>query len=137
MKIFIPLGVAFCVNAQSSQQPAAPARPRARETRATRPPLFFKEVWKQTEAGGEHAIDPALAVSNPNLELRLYGDKNMQEFGKAGDDSNPIHLWTGLCATNCAATLRDKNNYVDLTGLARIRWNVKTSGFQKVHPILK
>jgi hypothetical protein len=33
--------------------------------------------------------------------------------------------------------LRDKGNYVDLTGLARIRWQTKVSGFHKVHPIVK
>jgi hypothetical protein len=33
--------------------------------------------------------------------------------------------------------LRDKANFVDLTGLARIRWVTKTSGFQKVHPVVK
>ena len=36
-----------------------------------------------------------------------------------------------------AATLRDKNNYVDLTGLARIRWVTRVSGFHVVRPLVK
>lgn len=106
--------------------------------KATRAPLFFKEEWKQSEKGGEHPVDPAEAVSNPNLELKVYGDvKNLLETGAPGDETNPTHLWTGTCEKTCAATLRDKNNFADLTGLARIRWVTKTSGFQKVHPLIK
>ena len=36
-----------------------------------------------------------------------------------------------------AVALRDKANFADLTGLARIRWNLKTSGFHQVRPALK
>jgi hypothetical protein len=32
---------------------------------------------------------------------------------------------------------RHKANYADLTGLARIRWNTKTSGFHQIRPIVK
>ena len=86
---------------------------------------------------GEHAVT-ADATASPNLELKLYGDgKNIQETGIAGDAGNPIHLWTGLCAANCAATLRDKENFVDLTGIAKIRWVTKVSGFHQVHPVIK
>ena len=33
--------------------------------------------------------------------------------------------------------LRDKNNMADLTGLARVRWTTKMSGFHQVRPIVK
>ena len=110
----------------------------AAPTRAGRPPLFFREEWKQVPGGGEHPIT-ADAVANPNLELKLYGSssKEIQLTGAAQDENNPIHLWSGLCATPCAAALRDKNNQVDLTGLARIRWVTKVSGFHQVRPIVK
>jgi len=106
--------------------------------RAARPGLFFREEWKVAPGGFEHAVSQD-AVSNPNLELKLYGptSKELQETGKAGDDGNPLHIWTGLCSTPTALALRDKNNYVDLTGLARIRWVTKVSGFHKVRPIVK
>lgn len=54
-----------------------------------------------------------------------------------GNEDNPPHLWTGLCASTCAAALRDRNNYVDLTGMAKIRWLIHTSGFHEVRPIVK
>jgi hypothetical protein len=109
-----------------------------RPARAVRPPLFLKEEWKQLPSGGEHPVTLA-ATGNPTLELKLYGpsSKDIQLTGKEGDENDPIHLWTGLCTSNCAAALRDKNNYVDLTGLARIRWVTKVSGFHKIRPIVK
>jgi len=36
-----------------------------------------------------------------------------------------------MCTTPCAVALREKNNYADLTGLARIRWVTKVSGFMR------
>ena len=116
-----------------SAQPAAPRR-----EGGLRPSLFFREEWKQLPSGGEHAVTTE-APGNANLELKLYGasGKEIQLTGNAGDDSNPIHLWTGLCVSTCAAALRDKSNFVDLTGLGRIRWVTKVSGFHKVRPIIK
>src|SRR6185436_19577101 len=105
---------------------------------ARRPALFFREEWGQTEKGGEHPTGPE-SVTNANLELKLYGPtgKEVLLTGAKGDDNNPIHLWTGLCTTPCAVALRDKTNLADLTGLARIRWVTKMSGFHKVRPIVK
>ena len=57
--------------------------------------------------------------------------------GSAGDENNPTHLWTGMCTSPCGATLRDKTNMVDLSGLARIKWNTKMSGFHQVRPLVK
>jgi len=106
--------------------------------RATRPPLFLKEEWKQTPANDEHPVTQQ-SIGNPNLELKLYGStsKEVQLTGRPGDENNPTHVWTGTCSTPCAVALRDKTNFADLTGLARIRWNTKTSGFHQVRPILK
>ena len=137
----LALGVLFGVMAQ---QPGAEgagkgkAKGKGKEGSGAHSPLFFREEWGQTAKGGEHDTGPE-SVSNPNLELKLYGTtaKSIQLTGAAGDDTNPIHLWTGLCSTVCSATLRDKNNYADMTGLAKIRWVTKVSGFHKVHPILK
>jgi hypothetical protein len=71
--------------------------------------------------------------------LKLYGPtgKEILLTGRAGDESNPIHPWTGMCTTPCGLALRDKTNFADLTGLARIRWNTKTSGFHQVRPMVK
>jgi hypothetical protein len=130
------LGALLAVGLSPSVNAQEPGRGRGGPPRATRPPLFFREEWKQTPAGGEHPINVSEALSNPNLELKLYG-KEILLTGSAQDQNNPIHLWTGTCATPCAVALRDKNNYADLTGLARIRWTTKVSGFHQVRLIVK
>jgi hypothetical protein len=38
---------------------------------------------------------------------------------------------------NCAITLRDRNNDVDLSGVATIKWRTGVSGFHCLRPILK
>ena len=96
------------------------------------PPLFFKETWKQ--APGNVPVTQAFVV-NPNLQLNLYGT-GKEDFGVTSEGNVP-HIWTGLCATSCALTLSDKENLVDLTGKAKIRWFTKTSGFHEVRPVLK
>jgi hypothetical protein len=127
---------AVSVVAQQGNAPAA--TPAARPPARSRAPLFFREGWKQTPAGGEHPVTPE-SVANPNLELKLYGTtgKDVQLTGAATDENNPTHVWTGLCSTPCAVAFRDKNNFADLSGLARIKWVTKVSGFHQVRPIVK
>jgi hypothetical protein len=136
----IPLAiVGAAAFAQQPAQQLTPAQIRFGERAPLQQaPLFFREEWKTGPSGGEHPATQD-AVTNPSLELRLYGEssKEIQELGKAGDSTNPPHVWSGLCTSPCAVTLRDKNSYVDLTGLAKIRWLTKVSGFHQVHPILK
>jgi len=55
----------------------------------------------------------------------------------AGARTDPPNLWTGVCQTPIAVTLRDPASYVDLTGLARIRWVTRVSGFHVVRPVVK
>ena len=163
--LFVTLSASSVVLAQ---QPAPPGLP----------PLFLREEWRQRDRPAdapanfvpEAGVTPA-AVTNPNLELRLY-DPNAtsiagyakqppagsvardwsgpaciqlagynqnpppKEVG-AGTRTDPPNLWTGVCQTPVAATLRDKNNYVDLTGLARIKWVTRVSGFHSVRPVVK
>ena len=128
--ILITLGF---VGPTLAQQAAAP-----RPAPVRRPSLLFKEEWKQNEKGDEHPVTQQ-SIANPDLELKLYGpsSKEVQLTGKADDENNPIHVWTGLCTTPCAVAFRHKASMADLSGLARIRWNTKMSGFHRVRPILK
>ncbi len=135
--------LAVSAGVASAQQPAAggarqgQAGAAARPGPARRPPLLFKEEWKQNEKSDEHPVSQE-SIANPNLELKLYGQSHeVLLTGKAGDENNPIHVWTGMCTTPCAVALRDKTNMADLTGLARVRWTTKMSGFHKVRPIVK
>ena len=115
-----------------AQEPAATKKGGPRRTA-----LLFKETWKDTP-GGEHPVHPD-SLSNPSLELKLYGPSGnqIQVTGASTDENNPVHVWTGLCTTPCGAAFRDKENLADLTGLARIRWTHKVSGFHQIRPLLK
>jgi hypothetical protein len=102
------------------------------------PPLFFKEAWQIN--GPAHAIAPGEHVlTNPNLELKLYGPSaNAADPDKRiWISTPPTNIWTGMTTTPFAATLRDKENYVDLTGLAKVRWITRASGFHVVRPVVK
>lgn len=103
---------------------------------AARPVLVFKEEWKNS-TGAEHPFAPE-DVSSSGLDFKVYGVKTTDVLVTgSGRDGDPIHLWTGLCPAACAVTLKDKTNFVDLTGLARIRWVSKVSGFHGVRPVIK
>lgn len=137
---FVPFALVCAAFAQ--QQPTqelTPAQVRLGERAPLpRPPLFLREEWKMAPKAGEHAVTQE-AIGNPNLDLKLYGvsGKDIQVLGNVDDANNPPHVWSGLCTSPCAAAFRDKNSYVDLTGLGKIRWLTKVSGFHQVHPIVK
>src|SRR5580692_5843446 len=144
VKSLIPLTIACGAFALGiiafAQQPAQPeAKGKAEKSKKKLPPLFFREDWKATKGVPvEHPVTQA-AVATPTLDIKLYGPsgKDIVENGLPNNADNPPHLWTGLCTSTCAAALRDRNNYVDLTGMAKIRWLIHTSGFHEVRPLVK
>ena len=91
-------------------------------------PLFFKETWKDST----NVPVTQEFVANPDLQLKVYG----KDANVTGEGNIP-HIWTGLCTPNCAVALRHKDSFVDLTGKAKMRWIIKTSGFHQVRPVLK
>lgn len=101
-----------------------------------RPPLFFCEDWKQTPAATPVTAEH---LENPKLQLALYGPgkEGVKKSHHPAPQDDPYYIWTGSCPANCAITLRHKEFDVDLTGLARIRWRTKQSGFRELRPILK
>lgn len=119
--------------------PPAGLRGPPRFLNAPPPPLFFSEPWHRNV--GDKGQVPVVAsnVSNPNLELHVYGldAKGLTISGTAGNPNDVVNLWSGLSSEPIAVTLRDKNNYVDLSGRAKISWVVRTSGFHVVRPVVK
>jgi len=131
------LALAGLCNATLPAQTPAPAAAATPAPKAVRPPLFFREEWRQSAKGGEHPVS-AESISNSDLELQLHVPAGeILLTGAAGDESNPIHVWTGMCTTPCAASFRSRSRLVDLSGLARIRWNTKMSGYHQIRPIVK
>jgi hypothetical protein len=120
-----------------SQTPGAAPPPGAGEHGPQRPPLFFREEWRQGPKGGENPVTAA-SLGNPDLELTLIVPGGQIELtGNPGDENNPTHVWLGLCTSPCGLALRSKQHLADLTGLARIRWNTKMSGYHQIRPIVK
>ena len=124
-RVLVFLAVAGMALAQSSKGPDA-----------SRPPLFLKEDFKETPA-----VTPINQeeLSGRNLMLTLYGpgSAGMKKSHHDQPADDPYYIWDGTCAGNCAATLKDKSSYADLTGLAKIHWRTKQSGFRRLHIILK
>ena len=46
-------------------------------------------------------------------------------------------LWTGLANSAVAVTLRDRNNFIDLAGLARVRAILRTNGLHQLHAVVR
>lgn len=130
------LALGLMMSAAHAQTPAAAPGPGA-DHGPQRPPLFFREEWKQGPKGGENPVTAA-SLGNPDLELTpIVPGGQIELTGTAGDEGNPIHVWQGLCTTPCGLALRSKQHLADLTGLARIRWNTKMSGYHQIRPIVK
>jgi hypothetical protein len=146
--------VALCATASSifAQGTATPTSRAAASgpVAPSKPPLFFREEWtghpaprdcvNHHDARCEVALTQA-NLSNPNLELQLYGaGKRRIEGGEvlgAVLVQSGNHLFTGMAEQPFAVALRDKRNYVDLSGLGKIRWVIRASGLHVVHPIIK
>jgi len=102
----------------------------------SRPPLFFREDWKEIAAAAPVTQEH---VANPRLLLALYGP-GKNGIRKSHHDTpkdDPYYLWLGSCPSACAVGLRDRESFVDLTGLARVRWRTKQTGFRQLRLTLK
>ena len=156
MRWLVPCLIAFGAFVQgpalrgAADEAQAPAAAPAARPRPTRPPQFFSVMWKQREKGGEHPAT-SIALNNPNLELTLYGAHTtcmspeeevkppcVQISGNGSANGDPVNLWNGLAMGPIAATVKDKNNYVDLSGVwTRIKWTTRANGFHSLRPVVK
>ena len=117
---------------------AAADRPAAAAPKLTRPALFFKEEWKQTPQGRRASGDRGFhRQPEPGIEaVRAVGRDPAHRQCRTTRTARLTSGWA--CAPPpCAAAFREKTSFADLSGLARIRWNTKMSGFHQVRPIVK
>ena len=114
------------------------------ERSVTDAPLFFRETWNIPPNNHDGALAQR-HVSDPDLQLSLYGSakdtvaaRGLEQGLQANKGPGlPAHIFSGLCEQPCAMSLRDKNRYVDLSGLGKIHWLIAVTGLHKVHPIVK
>jgi hypothetical protein len=136
------LGMICAVSAQQpAAAPAGPAQGRGGTgaARASASPLFFDVnfVRPASQTGQTKVVQEN--VGDSNLELKQYGlhESCLLTSGNPGSETTPFSVWSGECEQPFATLFRHKANYVDLTGGAKIRWAVKTSGFHVVRPVVK
>jgi hypothetical protein len=126
--LVVTVGVAGAARAQA---PAAES--------AVRPALLFREEWAQPPYTGklndENRRVTQAAVTNANLELKLYGP-GARDIGVYVHEGRH-DIWNGMSTSPVAVTFRDKTSYVDLTGLARLRAIVRTGALHVLHPVVK
>ena len=135
------MGVGFAVVAGDAFAQGAPAAaPTPGQTEVTRrPALLFREEWRLPPHEGapndeNQRVSPAV-VGNSQLEVKVYG-RDAQAI-LAWEHEGRKDLWTGLTKSPVAVTLRDKSSYIDLTGLARLRWIVRTSAIHTLYPVVR
>jgi hypothetical protein len=138
-RMLVVFGLAAWTSAAFAQQAPAGRAAAAAPPPATRPPLLFKEEWREPPYQGERTdvnqrFTPSV-VTNDRIEAKLYGPDS--HVIRAAQHEGRIDLWTGLATSPVAVTLRDKRNYVDLTGLARLRWMVRTNAIHTLYPVVK
>jgi hypothetical protein len=101
-----------------------------------RPPVFFREDWKETEAAlpvtAEH-------VANSDLIMSLHGPgkAGIKKSHHAQPVDDPYYIWSGECKGNWAVSLRHKTALVDLRGPAKIRWRSKQAGFRQLRVVVQ
>lgn len=102
-------------------------------------PMFFDVNWTQPASQDGQTKVVQENIGDANLELMQYGlhESCLLTSGVPGSATRPFSAWSGECESPFATTFRHKTNYVDLTGAAKIRWAVKTSGFHAVRPVVK
>ncbi len=132
------VAVPHAINAQNRGGQPATGDPEAGGT-ARRPPLLFKEDWKEpphtAALTDQERYVSQVVIGNSNLELKLYGADS--KVVSVNPHEGRLDIWNGDAASPVAVTLRDKANYLDLTGLARLRWIIRTNGLHVIHPVLK
>ena len=137
--VLITTALVISALAAASQTPPTPAPNTQKPGMTPRPPLLFSEPWRLPPYTGEQTDEnmrftPAV-VTNPRIEAKLYGPD--AKVIRAAVHEERIDLWNGMASSPVAITLRDRRNYVDLTGAARLRWIVRTNAIHLLHPVVK
>ena len=104
--------------------------------------LAFKVEWVRPASQEDTKVRymPVQAnVADPNVIMTFYGKaaKQILTTSAPGIPAAPYGVWAGTAEGPFAVTFKQKNGYLDMTGLAYVRWFTKTSGFHAVRPVVK
>jgi hypothetical protein len=104
------------------------------------PPSLYREEWKEVPVpNGGQRTDENQRISPVVVAIPTSNSRSMV----------PTPRWCACAARGTrrhldrhdhvavAVMIRDKRNFVDLTGLARMRWVLRTNAIHPLHPIVK
>jgi hypothetical protein len=103
------------------------------------PPLALKVGWQAPPFSGD--IEDAklkatqASVSTPGVQLAIVGGCGGGQVESLGQPGRGF-VWTGMCYSPVAVTLRDSSNYLDLSRGA-IQWIYRAANMHAVRPVLK
>jgi hypothetical protein len=123
-------GSALCALAQQAAPPVTAA------------PLAFKVEWVRPASQEDTKVrymPVQQNIADPNVIMTFYGKaaKQILTTGAPGSKETPYGVWAGTAEGPFAVTFKLKDRYVDMTGLASIRWFTKTAGFHAIRPVVK
>ena len=87
--------------------------------------------------------------TNANLEVKLYGpgakaDPDHESgllLNQGADEARPgesvSYIWSGVTEDRWGVMLRERNNYLDLRGSAKIRWRTRTRSLHQLRLVIK
>ena len=104
--------------------------------------LAFKVEWVRPASQEDTKVRymPVQAnVADPNVVMTFYGKaaKQILTTSAPGLSGAPYGVWAGTAEGPFAVTFKDTKGYVDMTGLAYVRWATKTAGFHAVRPVIR
>ena len=144
--------LAVCVLGVAGLGCAQPAQDAAAESPES-VSLLFRETF-QTVVGLPPDAPTRIPLTeqhatNANLEMQLYGPGAEaapdHESGLllqlAADAAQPgegvSYVWSGVTEDRRGMTLRDRNNYLDLRGPAKIRWRTRARSLHQLRLLVK
>lgn len=127
------------VLAQSGRPTPAQMAAMFAEMNRPRPPLLFRVEWQQPPYSGalddaKRRLTPA-ALSDAHLQLHTYGSDTRHITVWSHESRHD--LWNGLATSPVAVTVSDRDAWLDLRGLARLRWMIRTNGLHELHPVVR
>lgn len=101
-----------------------------------RPSLLFREDFNNDP---EETPITLASIANKSLAIGLYGPgkEGVAKSHHASPKDDPSYVWLGSCLQPCGFTLRHKDVFADMTGLAKIRWRTKQTGFHQLRLMFK
>ncbi len=119
-----------------AQSPAPADQQHTANANDAKPPLAFRADFDS--APSESPVTMA-SIKNKELRFATYGPgKNLvDKTWHANPPNQGGFIWSGGCTQICGFTLYLPDEYIDLSGPARITWNTEQTGLHQLRLMIK